>query len=60
MELALSRERGSYADLAAFSDAIIAFWNYVPERTPQIDINNAPKWFSDAIKKDIAQREHTG
>lgn len=42
--------------LAAFSEAIIAFWNDAPERTKQLEIPDAPTWFSKAIYKDLRER----
>lgn len=43
-------------NLAAFSEAIIAFWNDVPERTIPIPIHKSPTWLSKAVEKDFKKR----
>jgi hypothetical protein len=40
------------ADLDRFSDAIIAFWQDVPENTFASQLTIMPKWLENAIKKD--------
>lgn len=39
-------------NLNEFSEAIIAFWNSIPEHTCDNDSLKVPKWFADALKKD--------
>lgn len=36
----------------AFSDAIVAFWQAVPENTFESKVNDVPDWFGKAILKD--------
>lgn len=45
------------AHIAEFSDAIIAFWNGLPENVLQSSITRTPNWLSKAIDKDIKERE---
>ena len=39
-------------DLDQFSDAIVAFWQDVPENTFASQIGDLPKWLKNAIEKD--------
>jgi len=43
------------AHLTAFSDAIIAFWNDIPENALLTINTHTPKWFSRAIDKDLSK-----
>lgn len=46
----------SDSQLQDFSDAIIKFWQDVPERLYARDGMNVPNWFGNAIQKDQATR----
>jgi hypothetical protein len=41
--------------LKEFSDAIVAFWQDVPENTFQSSVKSAPSWFEKAMTKDLAE-----
>lgn len=43
----------------AFSDAIVAFWNEVPENVFASQINDVPEWFEKAIVKDRDGQKQT-
>lgn len=55
---------GSYVDfedlyvkaehIDEFSDAIIAFWNAVPEHITDRDLSDVPDWFGRALQRDIS------
>lgn len=45
------------AHIAVFSDAIIAFWNDLPENVFQSSITRKPNWLSKAMDKDLKERE---
>lgn len=42
----------SEEQILGFSDAIVAFWQFVPENTFNTQIGDAPKWLEKAMKKD--------
>jgi len=42
----------TYEQCVAFSDAIIAFWEAVPEQTTASQVTDLPVWFVKAIEKD--------
>lgn len=43
----------------AFSDAIVAFWQAVPENISDIEDDGVPKWFEKAFLKDSPPKHHT-
>lgn len=61
---------GSYVDyedlyvktehIDEFSDAIIAFWNAVPENITDKDLSLVPDWFGKALQKDNSQQAAGG
>lgn len=44
------------AQLQAFSDAIVAFWQDLPERISNSEAVELPRWFEEAIAKDRGSR----
>ena len=45
--------------LQAFSDAIVAFWQNVPENIFESKVNDVPNWFGKAILKDRTGQKET-
>jgi hypothetical protein len=41
-----------------FSDAIVAFWEAIPEHITEAELKTAPKWFHDAHQKDCGGTSH--
>ncbi|CAN7727147.1 MAG: hypothetical protein E5X49_17090 [Mesorhizobium sp.] len=46
--------------LQAFSDAIVSFWQNVPESIFDTQVGEVPGWFEKAIQKDQADRKQGG
>jgi hypothetical protein len=46
--------------LQAFSDAIVSFWQNVPETIFDTQVGEVPGWFEKAIQKDQADRKQGG
>ncbi len=44
----------------AFSDAIVAFWQAIPENTLESEVKGVPDWFGKALLKDQSQKEKRG